>query len=104
MKVHSVSSYEEMETILHNNVFQNIGKAFQNNFMLTIITIMLISYMHFFKDFQSIFYLNTLKSMVICTYNIPDDLLKMKQGIGYYLDYIFFEKKKKQLNMLLYLI
>ena len=49
MKVHSVSSYKEMETILNN------------------------------KGFQNIFYLNTLKSMVICAYNIPDDLLKSKQ-------------------------
>ena len=49
------------------------------------------SYLHFFKDLPSIFYLYTGEKC-ICTYDIPEDILEKYKGQGYYMDYRKFEK------------
>ena len=53
-----------------------------------------LSYLHFFKKLESIFYFYTADKY-ICTYDIPDEILEKYEGEGFYLDYINFEKTQK---------
>ena len=48
--------------------------------------------MHFFSNFDDILYLNLRKDYYICIYDIPDDLLNISAGIGYYYDFIEFDR------------
>ena len=43
-------------------------------------------YLHFFKDFDSIFYLLVAEGDYLCTYDIPEWLLNNYIGEGFYLD------------------
>lgn len=49
-------------------------------------------YLHFFKDKDSILHF-LLKDKYLCIYDIPEDILKQYEGIGYYLDYFKFAVK-----------
>ncbi len=48
-------------------------------------------YLHFFLKKDSIFFVRTSTGMYVCTYDIPEDILKKNQAIGYYYDYFNFK-------------
>lgn len=52
-------------------------------------------YLYFFPKKENILYLNTMKNRFICTYDIPDDILKKCEGFGLYYDLISFNRLEK---------
>lgn len=48
-------------------------------------------YLHFFTAYEHIFYLNLSEGFYICEYDIPDELLEGKLGIGVYTDLVKFK-------------
>lgn len=91
MQVYRLSNKAEVESILSTHSFEGLGKECErdpklNNHNYQPST----RYMHFFKDFSSIFYLFPDESKYICTYDFPEDILSGTMGEGKYLDYLFF--------------
>ena len=97
MEVYRICNKEEIDTLLNDKDFINVGKeghifiqqqikddTNNHNYEPN------EKYLHFFKNYHSIFYLNTNEGYYICTYNIPDEILKDGYGIGYYWDFINF--------------
>ena len=88
MIVYRICSKNEIEMIFQEQSFCNVGNFFKTNKNInTHLYQENKKYIHFFKDFDSIFYLNTTSNMFICTYNIPNYLLEEKSGEGFYPDY-----------------
>ena len=90
MLVYRICNNIEISKLLTNKSLSEIGKTYKidklkntHNYKSN------IKYIHFFKEFDSVFYLNTNKNHYICTYNIPDYLLDNNLGLGYYLDRTF---------------
>lgn len=94
MLVYRICKKEEVDYILNNHNFTIVGqnsrpyKANNHHYEPT------FYYMHFFKEFDSIFYMLTKKGRCICTYDIPEDILKKYQGMGVYTDYIVFRHEE----------
>ena len=87
MLVYRICNNNEISKILTNKSLNEIGKKYHTNKLINTHNYKNnIKYIHFYKDFNSIFYLNTNKNFYICTYNIPDNILDNCIGIGYYLD------------------
>ena len=93
MYVYRICKGEEIQSILKNKSFDDVGcscvidsKLNNHNYITS------IKYVHFFEDYDSIFYLNVTRGYYICTYNIPNDILEKHKGIGNYLDRMFMEK------------
>lgn len=87
MIVYRVCKKEEIDTILNDHNFQNVGKFCQINDNLNTHSYADNKrYIHFFKDKASIFYVDLTQDMFICTYNIPNYLLEKFYGVGFYLD------------------
>ncbi len=93
MIVYRICRKKEFERIMNNKSFANIGSIctenpkinshkYKNN----------EKYLHFFKSYDSVFYLYVTTDNYICTYDIPNELLKKNMGVGYYLDRIYMEK------------
>ncbi len=96
MIVYRICKEEEIEHILNDKNFKNIGKTFKPNQAInTHLYKTNKNYIHFFKNIDSIFYLNTYANIYICTYCIPDNLLEEHYGIGYYLDRTNFNTLEK---------
>lgn len=90
MIVYRLCKEEEIREIISTKSFKKIGKKCQNN--PNVNTHKYIeghNYLHFFKDYSCIYYLNISKGNYICTYDIPDEILRKNIGIGYYLDRFF---------------
>ena len=91
MKVFRLSNEAEITAILENKSFVGLGKEFAINPKLNNHKYQPQQrYMHFFKDFGSIFYLFPDEGKYICTYDLPKDLLDRTMGEGSYLDYFFY--------------
>ncbi len=93
MIVYRLCRESEINELLNTKSTTNIGKEYisnpkQNNHNYKDN----IKYLHFYKDYDSLFYLYLKPNRYICTYNIPDELLQKYQGTGFYLDRIFLEK------------
>jgi len=87
MIVYRICSKDEIEMIFRDKLFHNIGNFFEiNKNTNTHLYKNNKKYIHFFKDFNSIFYLDTTPDMFICTYDIPNYLLGKHYGEGFYLD------------------
>lgn len=96
MKVYRICSKEEINEIFLNTSFLSIGNKFtenksKNSFDYLPETL----YMHFFKNLESILFLDTNSNRCICVYNIPDDILYAHLGYGKYLDFISFKNLLK---------
>lgn len=92
MKVYRLCKEAEINYILKNKDFKNIGNFFNNDKKKNNHSYRAgKKYLHFFKDLKSILYLNSTKGHFICTYNIPDNILNQRNGFGQYLDYINFK-------------
>ena len=97
MKVYRICNKEEVNALLNDKDFSNVGKeglifiqqqikddTNNHNYEPK------EKYLHFFKSLHSIFYLNTNEGYYICTYDIPDEVLKDGSGIGKYWDFMNF--------------
>ena len=93
MLVYRVCKEDEIKKILDEKSFKNVGSKYK--------IIRKISthkydqdkkYLHFFHDYDSLFYLATSEKHYICTYDIPELILKQFEGLGYYYDRIYLEK------------
>lgn len=93
MVVYRICNELEKNTLLNERSFNNIGHfCYENKKTNTHFYKDGKKYIHFFKDFDSIFYLKTTKNHYICTYDIPDSILISYKSLGFYLDRMFFRK------------
>lgn len=93
MIVYRLCRKDEIESILKNKNFNSVGKFFKadtkkNNHKYLVGK----KYLHFFKNKDSLLYLNLSPNRYICTYDIPSKQLQNNAGIGKYLDYRYFEE------------
>lgn len=88
MFVYRVCSYEEIEFIFKNYDFSEVGNYFKESGLNTHFYDANERYIHFFHDKEGIMN-RTLKNQYLCVYNIPDEILKDCDGIGYYSDDCF---------------
>ena len=91
MNVYRLCRKDEIEKILTDKSFKDVGECFQtdpkkNNFQYA----EGVKYLHFFKDESSLLFLNTLKGRFICDYDIPDGILAEHKGVGQYRNFIKF--------------
>ena len=93
MVVYRLCSESEFQKILDTMSFDDIGSLCSDNRKLNNHKYQINKkYLHFFKDYDSLFYLYLKPESYICTYNIPDELLEEYIGIGEYLDIVFMRK------------
>lgn len=96
MIVYRICSKKELKLILRNKNMNNIGVIHNEdylfkNFANTHDYIPGVRYMHFFKDFSSLYYgLIYGKGFNVCTYDIDDELLSKYKGMG---KYYYFDTK-----------
>ena len=87
MLVYRICDDREITTIINERSFNNIGKKYiSNNKLSTHKYDPNKKYIHFFKKYSDIFYLNTAEKTYICIYDIPDNILEQSKGIGFYID------------------
>ena len=83
----------EIQEILNSKCFQNVGKVCRNNPKYNNHQYQENQkYLHFFQNYDSLFYLYVKKGTYICEYDIPEEILEKYKGTGIYLDRIFMEK------------
>ena len=93
MVVYRLCNELEFQKILNTMSFNDIGSLYSDNSKLNNHKYQANQkYLHFFKDYNSLFYLCLKPGSYICTYDIPDNLLEKYVGIGQYLDIIFMRK------------
>lgn len=81
MKVYRLCRQNEIDEILQNKSFQNVGNfCSEDKTKNTHQYNANKKYLHFFRDKSSLLYLNTLKNRYICTLDIPEYILNSKIG------------------------
>lgn len=96
MLVYRICKKDEIDMIFNDRNFKNVGKVCKiNDNINTHVYKNNKKYIHFFKNKDSIFYLNTTKEMYVCTYDIPIYLLETHYGVGFYLDKFNFRNLEK---------
>ena len=96
IKLYRLCRKSEVETILKNRNFENIGHACENDCKKnTHMYQQNINYMHFFANELSLLYLYPSKEKMICIYDIPCNIAKEAEGTGFYLDFINFQNLQK---------
>lgn len=96
MIVYRLCNKKEIQEILNTKSFTNIGSINNNNSKLNNHTYIINQkYLHFFKDYDSLFYLYLKPKSNICIYNIPDILLEKYRGEGKYLDRLSMKRIDK---------
>lgn len=85
MKVYRLCNQTEIDKILKDESFENVGSFYQNNSEKTSLKYEKDKkYLHFFNDKYSTLYLGCKKGQFICTYDIPDKIIKQRLGYGNY--------------------
>ena len=87
MLLYRVCSECELKIILEQKLFKAIGgNAYSDPKASTHLYDTSKNYMHFFPRYDSIFYMTTyhFPPMFICTYDIPDEIIKPYEGWGFY--------------------
>ena len=89
MQVYRLCSEYEINIILNTHDFSKISHFFypspkMNNHKYQPHQ----RYLHFFQKLSDILYQDTTSDKILCTYNIPDEILNKYIGLGYYFDYI----------------
>lgn len=95
MRVYRISNRVEVATILETENLSLIGRNFKNESKNNHNYLQEKRYVHFFKDEVSILYLSSRIKRYLCTYDIPEEILKKYEGIGYYMDHINFRNQEK---------
>jgi hypothetical protein len=99
MIVYRVCEEKEIQSIICNKSLDEVGCTYKssgrfNNHKY----VPNKNYLHFFKEYDGVFYIGVNRGMYICSYDIPDEILERFAGIGYYLDRTFFRKKEMVLE------
>ena len=92
MQVYRVCNKKEYSIIMKTKNCSIVGSEMSNSNFNSHYYMKDKKYMHFFSNFDDILYLNLRKDYYICIYDIPDDLLNISAGIGYYYDFIEFDR------------
>ena len=92
MQVYRLCRKDEIDKILTDKNFENVGQCFQtdvkkNDFKYADG----VKYLHFFKDKSSLLFLNTTQGRFVCGYDIPDAILAERASVGRYRDFINFK-------------
>ena len=94
MIVYRLCDEKEINTILNEESFSNVGNSFFTYRKINTHRYQEDKkYLHFFRDYDSLFYFLVTKRRFICTYDIPDVILNKGKGIGYYFDRVKFKTK-----------
>ena len=88
MLVYRICDKEEVNSIIHNQSCEAAGFEYLNKLKSTHNYEEGKLYMHFFDRLSNILYLDPVKGRYICTYNIPEEVLKDYQGKRTYVDII----------------
>lgn len=95
MRLYRICSKKEIDTILNDRGFDNVGTIGselinnQNDYEFNNHSYKEDrKYLHFFPTLSSVLYLNAVPNRYICTYEIDDTLLEDKVCFGKYLDLI----------------
>ena len=96
MFVYRVCDKKEIDTILKEKSLDNIGsictidkKKNTHDYKEG------VKYLHFYHDYGDVFYSDSKDRNYICTYDIPIEILKPREGVGYYLDRELFRTWEK---------
>lgn len=93
MLVYRVCAENEIKHLLDDKSFKNIVKKYDSKYKLNSHKYKEDKkYIHFFKNFDSIFYYAVTEGSYVCIYDIPEEILERSAGIGYYYDRIHLEK------------
>ena len=93
MLVYRLCKEEEYNSIMNTKSYDDIGSVCNKNRWLNNHSYQPNQkYLHFFKDFDSIFYCYLKEGTYVCTYELPDELLEQYAGIGKYVDRMFMRK------------
>ena len=97
MLVYRVCHKDEYEVIFKEHSLINIGNTYShlNPAVNTHQYKPDVRYIHFFEKLMDITYWYSYEGNYVCTYDIPDDLLKNYRGIGYYNEQIKFRTQNK---------
>ena len=91
MKLYRVCKEKEGNIILNSGDYSLLGSNYYNCFKNDFNYVPGKKYLHFFKYFVDIHYLNLNKGNYICEYDIPDELIP-EPSHGYYMDFVTFER------------
>lgn len=91
MKVYRLCTREEIMAIAQNKNFRKVGKHFEINENIKSHNYHpKRKYLHFFKNKSSLMYLSTIAGRFICVYDLPEQLLNKRKGVGKYRDFVNF--------------
>ena len=90
MKLYRVCKQNEGKTILEIGDFSSLGSNYSNRSLNGFHYDPGKRYLHFFRHFGDIHYLNLCEGYYICEYDIPDELLP-SPCYGSYMDYVSFK-------------
>lgn len=86
MKVYRIANRIEIDNFLENKSFKGIGSTFNENCKNNSHHYKKNTfYMHFFDSKENIFYFNSPLKRFLCTYDIPDEVIKEYLGLGKYI-------------------
>lgn len=97
MLVYRVTSRIEIDKIIEHKSFKKIGSTNFDGYCNSHNYKKNTYYMHFFLSKEDIFYLNNFMKRFICTYDIPDYLIKTYLGIGKYISK-YSDKMQENIN------
>lgn len=86
MIVYRVCKKDEFDCIINGTCLDDLGSYynFDTSKLNTHRYVENEYYLHFFKDVGSIIFLGELKDNYLCYYDIPDDMLDLYKGLGFY--------------------
>ena len=90
MLVYRICDKKEIDQIFNTQSFDTIGCAGEDTLGNKNHYIPHKLYMHFFPKKSYLMLLDTSKDRCICTYDIPEDILKSHLGTGKYYDYMHY--------------
>jgi hypothetical protein len=95
MIVYRICEEKEIQNIICNRSLDEVGSVFKNNARFNNHKYAPdTKYLHFFKEYDGVFYVGVNRGRYICSYDIPDVILDKFSGIGYYLDRTFLRKRE----------
>ena len=95
MNVYRLCKEKEVQNILENKSLDSACDFFMNNSRLSSFEYdSNTKYLHFFKDYDSLFYIGFNKNEYVCTYDIPIEVLEKNKGYGIYLDRCHFTNRE----------
>lgn len=92
MRLYRIISKRELDLVFQEKSFRHVGSTYQTDLKNKHFYYPNIFYMHFFLNKTDTLYLLGSNKRYICTFEVPNELLKEEYlGIGRYLDLFFFQ-------------